>query len=139
MKRGKGMSDWRLEANLLIDEYERGALQEPLTLSHLAKLVGVSRQTVWRDSAVMARYSRAKDIVSDKSFSGVRRATAEMRHRKLEAELEKVKAENSKLIQNIVNICRRLHEHGLDAHVFVGEAALDVELARERLLRGSKE
>ena len=62
-----------------------------------------------------------------------------MRHRKLEAELEKVKAENSKLIQNIVNICRRLHEHGLDAHVFVGEAALDVELARECLLRGSKE
>ena len=139
VKRVKRRSDWRFEANCVIDDYERGALKETLTLSKLAQLVGVSRQTVWRDLTIMERYARAKDIAAARPSSGGSRATAEMRYRKLEAELEKVKTENSNLIQNMVNVCRRLHEHGLDAHVFVGEAALDVEVARKRVIRGSKE
>jgi len=124
---------WRSRAKRVLDDYERGAIKS-LTQGGLAKLVGVSRQTLWRDAGFRERFQRIQEAHARSGTKSVARASSEMRVRALSAEVARFRFENGLLIQNIVAICRRLREHGLDPHAFVGEAADDVNLLTTRSL-----
>ena len=125
---------WRSIASCLLDDYERGAIREKLTQGEFAKRVGVSRQTLWRDVQLRQRFLRIGEERAKKGILSVGRANSEMRIRTLQGELQRLERENGLLIQNIVGICRKLREHGLDPRLFVGEAAEDARQASARFL-----
>lgn len=129
MKRMRRVGGWRIRALTLLDDLERGTSSEPTTMTGLARVVGVSRQTLWRDPAIRDRISKLhsrRELIGDSSG----RSTPAERIRRLERELAEERRQNAHLVQNFVNVCRRLHERGLDAHLFLGEAADDLDQLR---------
>lgn len=125
---------WRSTASQVLDDYERGAIKERLTQADVAKRAGVSRQTLWRDAPLRQRFLKIQEMRSRQGTSSVTRANSDMRIRRLQGDLEQLQRENGLLVQNIVAICRKLREHGLDPRVFVGEAAEDARQACVRFL-----
>lgn len=126
--------NWRSRADRVLDDYERGVVKERITQGELARRVGVSRQTLWRDAALRERFRNVKELRSKRGNPASTRASADMRIRALQGEVVRLHHENGLLIQNIVVICRKLREHGLDPRVFVGEAAEDAKQASTLLL-----
>mgnify|MGYP003619571650 FL=1 len=132
MNSSKINSEWTNHAIRIIDDFERGAIEE-LRVIDLAKQVGVSRQTIWLDKELM---SRLKSVIEASSEKGIKpkRANSKIRIRILEQEIAKLKNENANLIQNFLNVCRRLHERGMDAHVFMADAVDNEELLKDQII-----
>lgn len=125
-------SGWRHLAFRLVDDFERGIIEQ-LRVIDIAKQVGVSRQTIWRDKDLMVRL---KSVIENSSEKGIKpkRASQKMRIRIYEHEIKKLKNENANLIQNFLNVCRRLHERGIDAHVFMADAVDNLELLKDKII-----
>lgn len=129
-------NEWKDKAHCLLDDLERGVLKNRITQRELAKLVGVSRQTLWRDKSIGARLEKIQKHRKGLGNIQTERATVEMRVRQLEAKVNQLQKENGFLIQNIVGICKKLREHGLEPRTIVGEAASDVSIATNRHIAG---
>lgn len=125
MNKDRHAPEWKSNAFRIIDDFERGVIRD-LRITDLAKDIGVARQTIWRDKELMHRLKLALDNSSE-NRQKTKRVTSSMRVRMLEHKNRVLANENSNLIQNFMNICRRLHERGIDAHIFLGDAVEDLE------------
>lgn len=135
--KNKRRPDWRAKVNELLDGFESGARVGAPSMTEVSKAVGISRQTLWRDELIRSRFAIIATRRDAKVKRSPKRATLEERIRQLELKLEMERRANSNLVQNFVNACRRLQERGLDAHIYLGDGARDVELTRSRVLKGS--
>lgn len=124
--------EWRNNAYRIIDDFERGLIQD-LRITDIAKNVGVTRQTIWRDKELLERIKFALDNSSG-NLKKTKRASSKVRVRFLEHKNIVLENENSNLVQNLVNICRRLYERGIDAHIFFGDAVEDLESLKKSVI-----
>lgn len=132
MNKDGNTPEWKNQAFRIIDDFERGIIQY-LRITDIAKNVGVARQTIWRDKELVDRLKRALENSSE-NRQKPKRATSIVRVRMLEHENRVLASENSNLIQNFVNICRRLHERGIDPHIFLGDAVEDFESLKKSVI-----
>lgn len=122
--------EWKEAAHRALDEYERGIRRQKPTLLAIAQSSGVSRQTVWRDKDVFARLESIRSNFNLGGLKKTSRASAEMRIRSMQSRIQQLERENGMLVENIVQMSRRLHDCGLDARAFMGQAADNPEIAK---------
>lgn len=111
---------WKGKAFIILDEYEMGYHKKKLTQVQFASLLGVSRQTLWRDEEIRDRFNAVTERFN--THSKLSRRDTEMRVRHLEAKLEQLRAENNALIQVIMEAARLLSDNGIDPRVYLGDA-----------------
>lgn len=121
---------WEQKTHLILDQYERGTRRMKLTRSGLADLVGVSRQTLWRNASIRARVNQLLGTVSPPPGVGAKRLTLAARVRDLKRRVDGLEAENSILTQNFIVLCRALDERGLDPVDLLGLTAADLTCAK---------
>ena len=103
---------WKDQVRSILAEYEAGRVQEPLTQSGLAQQAGVSRQTLWRDEEIRSLYTATQTHLKD--FKKVGRKNSDARIYALEAQLQKARMENNRLIQTIVKAAQLMTEDAID-------------------------
>lgn len=115
---------WQQKANAILDRYtlHRGA--PSFTRTSLAKELGISRQTLWRDEAIKNKILMILDKPKSK-----KRSTKDVRIQDLERRIRVLTHENGLLLQSILLICKRLREEDLDPEYYVSEAAAEIEEA----------
>lgn len=118
-------ASWKERALHIIDEHERGVGKGRLTQAVLAKLVGVSRQTLWRSNEIRAKLSSYKSTWPHSSDT-VKRPSSAAQIRALRLHIEELEAKNARLVQNFIVLCRSLDERGLDAISLMGLSAPDL-------------
>lgn len=112
--------NWKIKALLILDQYEMGGRKEKLTQMQFAELLGVSRQTLWRDKEIKERfYAVSKRFSSHNKLS---RRDSDMRARHNESQLEQLRSENNALIQVIMEAARLLNDHGIDPRLYLDDA-----------------
>lgn len=112
--------NWRQKAFALLDQYELSNHKDRLTQVQFAELLGISRQTLWRDEVLMERFHAATSLLQGQTKRS--RRDSVMRIRQLETQLEELREENNRLIQLIVEAARQLTEHGIDPRLYLGDA-----------------
>lgn len=117
---------WKLKAHHAIDQFERGARRGRLAYSELAKICGVSRQTLWRSEEVRERLQKLAEVQASSGGGGAKRASNAMRLRELKTRIEELERTNERLIQNLLVLSRALDERGLDAVQLTGLDAIDL-------------
>lgn len=126
---GRHQVAWNLRAHHVIDEYERGLRKGRLTQSRLAGLLGVSRQTVWRNDEIQARLKRLSGPDSH-ADAGAKRKSSVAQIRDLRVRIGELEAINRRLIQNFIVLCKALDERGLDPIELMGVSAPDLVAAK---------
>jgi hypothetical protein len=116
---------WIDRAHHIIDEYERGLRKGHLAQSSLARLLGVSRQTLWRNDEIKVRLKNLAELESHPGGSAKRKSSA-AQIRTLRIQIEDLEDTNRRLIQNFVVLCRSLDERGLDPIELIGVSASDL-------------
>jgi IS30 family transposase len=119
--------NWREELEKVLDQYERGLIKGKLIQTKLASMLGVSRQTIWRDLRFRQRIETIEKSQRASNSKKTARASMEMANRELRSEIERLKHENSLLIQNMILTCRNLQEDGLDPRKYTLELASEIE------------
>lgn len=115
-------NSWRQKAHQLIDDYLIQPGAKPLTQISLAAELGVARQTLWRDESIRVKLASLKQTESLKG--GKNRSS---RIEDLERKYRLAKYQNGVLIANLLLVCKRLREKGLDPREYVAEAAAEIE------------
>ncbi len=105
---------WRERVLHLLDEAERKNSDKRITLVGLAAAVGKSRVSLWRDKEIRERYGIVREMRTTDGANSKKRRTGDQRIRALQMELQKLRDENGRLLQNFVVICRRLNDKGID-------------------------
>lgn len=103
---------WKARALVVIEDLERGVGPDR-SLNQLAELIGVSRQTLWREKDLSTRIRLAKA----KRRSGlvrIRRRGPSERSAALELEVEQLRSHMERLVETIVSACERLQGDGID-------------------------
>lgn len=118
-------ADWRDRANRLLDAIERGDRRGRFSKTSIAKEVGVSRQTLWRDGAISGRVAVLQLHKLSRRGDGAPRSSLEGRVKQLEAQVAQLQKENGLLVQNFLYACRQMHEHGLDPVSLIGASDPD--------------
>jgi predicted DNA-binding transcriptional regulator YafY len=116
-------SIWREKALLFLDKYDSSS-GDKINQTALARALGISRQTLWRDKAIRTRLLE----LSASSGSGGRK-NRDSRIDDLEKKIRIVKYENGLLIQSFLLACRRLRENGLDPQSYLAQSASEIEAA----------
>jgi hypothetical protein len=114
-------SSWRDAVYELIHKAEDESTRPRLTFSGLARAVGVSRVTLWRDISVKERieqYIEARN--GTKSSSKPRRRMANEKSVALSQKISSLEEENGRLLKMFVYACRRLVEKGIDPATIFG-------------------
>lgn len=124
---------WKLRASVLLDNIERNKGEGIPSLLELAREIGVSRQTLWRDKALVARWSDLKAARSQTPGSP-RRRSKDQRVRALELQVEVLSRENEVLLLNFIGACHRLRAEGIDPFDIFGKAAEEPGLFKSGLL-----
>lgn len=109
---GHGKSGWKARALVLIEDMERGVGPER-SFNQLAELIGVSRQTLWRDEELSARIRLATAKRKAGRVQIKRRGRSEQ-SAALVLEVEQLRTHIEHLIEAIVSACERLHGDGID-------------------------
>ncbi|MFF7109336.1 HTH domain-containing protein [Pseudomonas sichuanensis] len=117
-------SSWRISAHQILDNYTGDRHGARLTMTLLAKELGVSRQTVWRDIEIRDKF---KSVLTSKPRQ--KRKPNEIRIYDLESQLKRLKKENGLLIKNIILACNLLREKGLNPEDFISESVSSIEQA----------
>lgn len=112
--------EWKDQARSILAEYKEGRGKGPLTQNSLAQQVSISRQTLWRDEEIWSLYTATQAHLKDAKKSGRKNSNA--RIFALETQLEKVRAENNRLIQTIVKAARLLTEDAIDPRRYFEDA-----------------
>lgn len=113
---------WQEQAHHLIDNYLGESSPEPLTQTSLAAKLGISRQTLWRDESIRVRFARLKKTETPNT-----RKNKSTRIEELERKYRVATRQNGVLIANLILVCKRLREKGLDPREFVAEAAIEIQ------------
>lgn len=103
---------WKTRALVVIEDMERGVGPER-SLSQLGELIGVSRQTLWRDEELSARIRLATAKRKSGRVRVKRRAPSEQ-SAALVLEVEQLRTHVERLIEAIVSACERLQGDGID-------------------------
>lgn len=111
---------WKEQARSILAEYKDGRIQVPLTQNGLAQQVAVSRQTLWRDEEIRSLYAATQAHLKDAKNS--RRKNSNARIFALEAQLEKARAENNRLIQSIIKAAQLMTEDAIDPRLYFEDA-----------------
>ncbi|WP_353549381.1 HTH domain-containing protein [Pseudomonas sp. LPD2] len=117
------IKDWQKKAHIILDEHILNKTLKRITQASLAKEIGISRQTLWRDKSVMDKFERYR--IS--SRSAPQRKTTELRIAELEATIAKLKNENGILILNFILACNKLRENNHDPRLYFTEIAADIQ------------
>ncbi|POP66877.1 hypothetical protein [Pseudomonas syringae] len=115
-------NSWRAQAHQLIDNYLVQPGAEPLTQTSLAAELGIARQTLWRDESIRVKLARLKQTEKAKG-----RKNKNARIEDLERKYRLAKYQNGMLIANLLLVCKRLRENGLDPREYVAEAATEIQ------------
>ncbi|WP_027467514.1 hypothetical protein [Deefgea rivuli] len=126
--------DWRKHASVVLDEFELGVRKGRLTLTEISQIVGVARQTIWRDKSIMQRIDNIRNIQPSIKHKNPGRADLIMRFRLLEIENKQLEVENGILVQNIMIICRRLIDLGLDPYSIISQNLKEIDNVRREYL-----
>lgn len=103
---------WKARALVVIEDLERGVGPDR-SLNQLAELIGVSRQTLWREKDLSTRIR----LANAKRRSGlvrIRRRGPSERSAALELEVEQLRSHMERLVEAIVSACERLQGDGID-------------------------
>ncbi|MBB6155151.1 hypothetical protein HDC30_002374 [Pseudomonas sp. JAI115] len=111
---------WKEQAKYILAEYKEGRMQGPLTQKGLSQHVAVSRQTLWRDQEIRSLY--AATLAHLKDVKNSRRGNTSARIFALEAQLEKARAENNRLIQSIIKAAQLMTEDSIDPRQYFEDA-----------------
>lgn len=111
---------WKKTALTILDQYEIGGRKEKLTQVQFAAILGISRQTLWRDEEIRSRFYTATERFN--SQSKLSRRDTEMKVRHLESQLEQLRTENNMLIQVIMEAARSLSDNGIDPRLYLGDS-----------------
>lgn len=111
MKRRETPS-WKARALVVIEDMERG-IGPQRSLNQLAELIGVSRQTLWRDEELSTRIRLAK-VKRKSGRVRVKRRGATEQSAALALEVEQLRTHVERLIEAIVSACERLQGDGID-------------------------
>lgn len=103
---------WRARALVVIADLERGVRPER-SLNQLAELIGVSRQTLWRDEELSARIRLATARRKSGQVQVKRRRRSE-HSAALVLEVEQLRTHVELLVEAIVSACERLQGDGID-------------------------
>lgn len=122
--------DWRQRVTAILDEFEAGVRAQDLTLTAVAKEAGISRQTLWRAKPLCEKYEQIRARGRNKSAA----SSAGSRIQALQREVRRLELENGRLLENIVQMAIRLRDAGLDARIFLGQAADTPELAANEIV-----
>jgi len=105
-------SSWKARAIVVIEDMERGVGPDR-SLDQLAELIGVSRQTLWREKELSTRIRLAKANRRSGRVRVKRRGPSEQ-SAALALEVEQLRSHMERLIETIVSACERLQGDGID-------------------------
>lgn len=108
----RALPRWRARALVVVEEMERGVGPER-GLSQLANLIGVSRQTLWRDEELSARIRIAIAKRKSGRLQPKRRGRSEQTTVLL-LEVQQLREHVEHLVAAIVSACERLQSDGID-------------------------
>lgn len=114
--------DWRTKANTILDEHMLSGSPIRMTQDSFAKVLGISRQTLWRDKYVMQKFEQCKA----NSRSTSRKKSKDLRITELENLVTRLKTENGVLLLNFVLACTKLRDHNIDPRLYFSEVAADI-------------
>ncbi|WP_140399095.1 hypothetical protein [Pseudomonas sp. SID14000] len=117
------LKDWRKKAHTILDEHIVNRSLRRLTKESLAKELGISRQTLWRDKSVMDKFEKYRAG----SRLAPKRRPQELRIAELEAIVSQLKNENGILILSFILACNKLRENNHDPRLYFSEVATDIE------------
>ncbi|MDR7052945.1 DNA-binding XRE family transcriptional regulator [Pseudomonas koreensis] len=111
---------WKEQARSILADYKEGRIQGALTQNALAQQVAVSRQTLWRDEEIRSLYAATHAHINEVRNSG--RKNRDARIFSLEAQLERARAENNRLIQSIIKAAQLMTENAIDPRSYFDDA-----------------
>ncbi|CAE1139584.1 hypothetical protein [Xanthomonas euroxanthea] len=120
MSNSNEQSHWRERAEAALWAHEIDGTGGAVTVSGLARAIGVSRQTIWRDKRLMERIAAVQDTATKPVRSAGSKGALEARLKRMEVELRGLRSENEILLFNIMAVAKRLREAGLDPGEFFG-------------------
>lgn len=103
---------WKARALVVIEDMER-SVGPDRSLNQLAELIGVSRQTLWREKELSTRIRLAKANRRSGQVRVRRRGPSEQ-SAALALEVEQLRSHMERLIETIVSACERLQDDGID-------------------------
>lgn len=117
-RRSSSSASWLRKADTLLDSAERGVQGAPRSAAALADAVGVSRQTIWRNTGLRERLAK----LSANESGEIKPQSLRGRVASLALEIEAARALNERLVRTLLVIARRLEERDLPVEEIMGSA-----------------
>lgn len=117
------IKDWRENAHKILDQHLVNRSLGRLTQESLAKELGISRQTLWRDKTVKDKFDKYRIVLR----SAPQRRPKDLRILELEAIVTQLKNENGVLILNFILACNKLRENNHDPRLYFTDIATDIQ------------